>query len=63
MTAEEAIKYLGFIYDYLKDNGVIDELPSEQAIKLGIEALKRIGVAREHAGYMGSSLLPGETQS
>jgi hypothetical protein len=54
MTLEEAIAILTGQREYSQSE-------FNTAVRLGIEALKRIGVAREHAGYMGSSLLPGET--
>ena len=36
--------------------------PIQRALKLGIEALKRIQNSREHAGYVGNSPLLGETE-
>jgi len=59
MTLEEAIRYMEQGIEHQGHRQIV--IPIEAA-QLGIEALKRISVAREHAGYAGSYLLLGETK-
>lgn len=62
MTPEEAIKYLGLIYDDRKEDGVIDNFPGQKAIKLGIEALKFRQDWEKQVKEFDFILLPGETK-
>ena len=59
MTKEEAIN---INEEHLTAESAIGNIAKVEALRLGIEALKRISVAREHAGYAGSYLLLGETK-
>jgi len=56
MTSEEAIRLLEAIYDDRKAGlNLEDNFPGQQALKLGIEALKYVQVSNPE-------LLPGETK-
>lgn len=59
MTIDEAIDELE---EHLQEGGSRLVLKKEEAIKLGIEALKRIKEARQEHRKLGLFPLPGETK-
>jgi len=63
MTSEEAIRLLEAIYDDRKaELNLEDNFPGQQALKLGVEALKRVNDMREMGYIVAKELLPGETK-
>ena len=59
MKIDEAIKILS---TYMKGSDEAEPVKFDDAILLGIEALKRIVEAREQHLRLGVHLLPGETE-
>lgn len=59
MTIDEAIKILTPMSD---GRNLYPKLSERDAIKLGIEALKRVGSYRHFPDTKPGSLLPGETK-
>jgi len=59
MTLEEAIKVSGEILDGVQPTSITDR---RDAIKLGIEALKRVEANRERRIVVVYKKLPGETE-
>lgn len=59
MTLEEAMKRLGNLAIHHRDDTFHE---NEEAIKLSIEALKRVKSQRADKRFMASMLLPGETE-
>ncbi len=58
MTLEKAIKILAGI---LNASSVVSTPDGDDAIKLGIEAMKEVAALRKVLVGLGKSLLPGET--
>jgi len=59
MTLNEAIRILKIIE---KDYDRLNKPHSKDAVKLGIEALKRVKLQHDPAGCTTERLLPGETE-
>lgn len=59
MNIEKAIEILS---DSIADNTLLITLENDQAVKLGIEALKEVDALRKVLKGLGNSLLPGETE-
>ena len=59
MTIEEAIDSLAEERDFELGQGNKEMVDS---IKLGIEALKRVWILKQHGDYYVGGLLPGETE-
>ena len=59
MTIEEAIKTLNNIHDTHRIDYVVTDL---DAIRLGIEALKKVKAVREGKEWVGINPLPGESE-
>jgi len=59
MTLEEAIELL---HNPPPTFGITQKIEYQDALKLGIEALKRIKEWRSHLGSAGCLPLPGETK-
>jgi len=59
MKLEKAIEILNLILGDQPSNFQEDD---EDALKLGIEALKRVQLQRTHGGVITETMLPGETE-
>jgi hypothetical protein len=63
MNIDDAIRFLRAIYnDRKRDDDLPDNFEGQKALKLGIEALKRLKRVRDgKPGYL-LNLMPGETE-
>lgn len=59
MTLEVAIEVLHLLFGRIYEGNDLDR---DKAIKLGIEALKKVKAVREGKEWVGINLLPGETK-
>ena len=62
MTLEKAINYLRLIYSDRKDDGVLDNMPGQKAIQLGIEAVEAYYALRQCTAVDVIGRLPSETE-